>query len=74
MNKNYSRDLTIPRSAIATDYRRKNPQFGQVKGYVSDETKDAAAEKQMSGGWRTGRANICKVCHIAKTVTGRCEC
>lgn len=36
--------------------------------------QDAEADRKITGGFDISRSNICGKCHIAKTVTGRCEC
>jgi len=35
---------------------------------------DEAADKKLSGGFKTGKNNICPTCKEARSVNGSCSC
>jgi len=41
-------------------------------GYAPEAVRDAAAERQMNGGWSKKRNPVCETCWVQKPSTGIC--
>jgi hypothetical protein len=68
-----------PRNAAPAGARLRQQQLNDVPGFaqahrIPQEVADAAAERKLTGGYRTTRSNTCKQCFQFRSANGSCGC
>lgn len=68
------RVLTTNKSDIATDYRRKNPEYGSRRVSIPGWLLDKMADDKMNQGYSKKKNPVCNKCFTQKSISGNCNC